>query len=190
MTVVVNLWAGPGTGKSTNAALVFGKLKVEGVEAELVHEYYKDLVWEERHAAKLNQPYVMAKQAFHIERLIGKVEVVVTDSPLPLGLIYKGPAWTDGLGEHVLDTWGRWSNMNFFLERDNEHHPYVANGRDQDSVEDAEQLDAQIKAFLQDQDILYAAVPILPREETADQITALVKDELAALPGHLHLEKS
>src|SRR5262245_20723095 len=62
-TLTVNLFGGPGCGKSTNAALVFGKLKNDGINVELVTEFAKELTWEGRSGALRFQPYVTAKQA-------------------------------------------------------------------------------------------------------------------------------
>ena len=59
-----------------------------GVNTELVTEFAKDLTWEERKDALKNQLYVSGNQAFRLSRLNGKVDVVITDSPLPLGLFY------------------------------------------------------------------------------------------------------
>lgn len=176
-TLVVNLWAGPGTGKSTNAALVFGKLKVAGIEAELVHEYAKDLVWEGRHNVLGRQSYVMAKQQHHIERVQGQVQVIVTDSPLPFGLVYGGDDFTEGLRQHVVDTWLGWRNLNIFLARDTKHHPYVQSGRNQ-NLEEAEALDLQIRVLLEELDPDYTLCEIQEGELTADSITDTVLAEL------------
>lgn len=45
-TLIVNLVAGPGTGKSTTMAGVFYKLKSLGIDCEMVTEFAKELVWE------------------------------------------------------------------------------------------------------------------------------------------------
>jgi len=52
--IVVNFFAPPGHGKSTFAALVFSKLKMLGVNCELVSEFAKDMVWEEDYVALAN----------------------------------------------------------------------------------------------------------------------------------------
>lgn len=39
---VINLFAGPGSGKSTTCAGVFSKLKLAGVNCEMALEYAKD----------------------------------------------------------------------------------------------------------------------------------------------------
>lgn len=45
-TIVVNLFAGPGAGKSTGAAYIFAMLKMHGIDCELVTEFAKDKTWE------------------------------------------------------------------------------------------------------------------------------------------------
>lgn len=49
--IVVSLYAGPGAGKSTLAAYTFSKLKMLGVNCELVTEFAKDKVWEKNNTA-------------------------------------------------------------------------------------------------------------------------------------------
>ena len=44
-TLVVNLYGAPGSGKSTGAAYIFAKLKMLGVNCELITEFAKDKVW-------------------------------------------------------------------------------------------------------------------------------------------------
>lgn len=49
--IIINLYGSPGSGKSTAAAYIFSKLKMKGVECELVTEVAKDLVWDENSKA-------------------------------------------------------------------------------------------------------------------------------------------
>ena len=88
-TLLVNLYAGPGAGKSTGAAYIFAKLKMAGVDCEYVSEYAKDRVWQEdQFPLQHCQLYVTGKQCLKIIRLLGKVDVVVIDSPIALGAMY------------------------------------------------------------------------------------------------------
>ena len=87
-TLVVNLFSGPGAGKSTIAAELFAKLKWEGIDCELVTEFAKELVWEQRHDTFRNQIYIFGKQHQMVFRVLGKVDVVVTDSPFILSAVY------------------------------------------------------------------------------------------------------
>ena len=59
--IVVNLYGGPGSGKSTTAAGIFSELKMLGLNTELVTEYAKDKVWEKHESILDNQIYVFAK---------------------------------------------------------------------------------------------------------------------------------
>lgn len=56
--LVVNLFGVPGAGKSTGAAYVFSKLKMKGINAELVTEFAKDIVWENNSRGLKNQEYI------------------------------------------------------------------------------------------------------------------------------------
>jgi adenylate kinase family enzyme len=57
-TIIVNLFAGPGAGKSTGAAYVFAKLKLAGIDCEYVSEFAKDKVWENNSEVFKNQFYI------------------------------------------------------------------------------------------------------------------------------------
>lgn len=44
--LVINLFGVPGAGKSTGAAYIFARLKMLGINTELVTEFAKDKVWD------------------------------------------------------------------------------------------------------------------------------------------------
>lgn len=87
-TVTINLYGGPGIGKSTTAAGLFYEMKKAGYSVELVTEYIKGAVWEDRVSVINDQLYILAKQARKLSILEGKVEFIITDSPILLTLIY------------------------------------------------------------------------------------------------------
>lgn len=95
-TVVVNLFGGPGSGKSTTAAAVFAELKMRGRNVELVTEYVKKWAWRGIKPGVFDQVYFFGKQAHAESILYGKVEAIITDSPLLLAAYYEDhfqPDW-------------------------------------------------------------------------------------------------
>jgi hypothetical protein len=150
-TLLVNLFAGPSAGKSSTAYTLCGLLKWDGVNAELAPEFAKDLTWEERRVALEDQIYIFGKQHFRVKRLIGKVDVIVTDSPLPLSLVYLNDDREayQYFSKMVLSLFKEFNSINYFIERDK---PYMTAGRTQ-SEEEAIVKDRQIKDLLIDNDI-------------------------------------
>jgi hypothetical protein len=143
MTLVVNMLAGPGAGKSTVAAGLFAELKLRNINAELVTEYAKDRVWEEAFRTLDNQIYMFAKQHHRIWRILGKVNVVVTDSPMLLSLHY-GKDVSDTFRKLVLEEHRKTTSLNIFLER---LKPYQPIGRVQ-TQDEAEGIDRDIESVL------------------------------------------
>lgn len=150
MTLVVNLYGGPGTGKSTLAAQLFAELKWSGYECELVTEYAKKLVWQDATDILSDQIYVFGKQQHMLQILNDQVDVIITDSPILLGIIYGKNFGTwlqrDSLNRLILRTHKIYDNLDIFLRRTK---PYVESGRLQ-TYEEAKALDNEIRALLDD----------------------------------------
>lgn len=88
MTTIVNTYGGPGTGKSTTSFYIAYLLKDRGVNAELVQEYVKGWAWEGRKIGPYDQWYFLGHQIRRESLLFGKVDYIVTDSPILLGAYY------------------------------------------------------------------------------------------------------
>lgn len=114
---VINVIAGPGTGKSTLASGLYHEAKRRGWNVELVTEVAKDLVWEGRHCALSNQAYVFGRQVQRIHRLEGQVDYVITDSPFLLSAIYAPADYPLAWEQVVVELWKRYDNVVAFLER-------------------------------------------------------------------------
>jgi len=149
-TLVVNLYGGPGTGKSTTAARVFAALKESGYTAELVTEFAKDLVWEGRSETLQDQVYILGKQSHRINRLLGKVDVIVTDSPLLLTYVYARnikPIPALALCTLAKSIYDEHRNLDFYLVRNEDYHPYDTRGRYQ-SLSGAREVDRQVRKYV------------------------------------------
>jgi len=153
--ITINLFSGPGAGKSTTAAAVFSLLKMHDINAELITEFAKDLTWEKRLRTLDNQYYIWGKQHHRMWRLKGQVNVMVTDSPLILGLIYGGPR-PDCFNETIMRSfYDEFDNMNYFLMR---MKPFNPKGRNQ-TEDEAKKLDDEVLLMLAENDIRYKIVP-------------------------------
>lgn len=170
-TLFINLFGGPGTGKSTLCASIFTELKIKGVDCEMALEYAKDVVWEESFTKLKNQIYIFGKQHSRIHRLIGKVDVVITDSPLINSIVYDQTE-NPYLKSLVLYEFSKLNTINYFLARGTNYNP---NGRVQ-SIEDALKVDEKYKNLLLDNSIPYVEITIGPNNASiiANQIIALI----------------
>lgn len=142
--LVINLTGAPGAGKSTGAAKLFCELKMLGINCELVGEFAKDKTWEHNQTALACQEYVFGKQSYRLARCRDEVDVIITDSPLPLTMIYNHNELTQKpLEELVMAIYNSYDNINFFINRTK---PYNPKGRNQ-TEEESDALSRQIKSL-------------------------------------------
>lgn len=150
MTTVINLLGGPGTGKSTTAAALFAEMKMRGLHVEHVQEYVKIWAWEGRPVDDFDQLYIFAKQARKERQLYGKVDFIVTDSPVFLSGFYEEKYAGNTVVKQCLPEYLRAlrangvSHMNFVLDR---KKPYDTRGRYQ-SEDEAREVDDEIQQWL------------------------------------------
>lgn len=120
-------------------------------------EYAKDKVWEESYSVLKHQIYVFGKQLHRIQRLIGKVDVIITDGPLLNSLIY-GKNEVEEFHALVRAVSNKFDSWNFFLERNKNFNPA---GRLQ-TEEEAMLLDGAIYNMLVSERMEYAPLPAVP----------------------------
>jgi hypothetical protein len=152
LPIVVNLFAGPGAKKSTIMHDVIAKLKWDNINVEMAPEFAKELTWEERTVALRDQLYIFGKQNHRQSRLVGQVDVVITDSPLPLSTIYAQDDGSESYEHFCKLVWARFhecNNMNFFVRR---VKPYHEAGRSQ-TEQEAIYIDNLVQDMLINNDI-------------------------------------
>jgi hypothetical protein len=71
---VINLFAGPGAGKSTTMAAIFSSMKRKRLNVEMCPEWVKGASWEDRKQTFTDQGYILGKQNYLLHRLRGQVD--------------------------------------------------------------------------------------------------------------------
>lgn len=159
-TTIINLYGGPGAGKSTSAAYYYYILKKQSANVELVREYVKDWAWEGRKISTNDQIYFLGKQVRRESMLYGKVDWIVTDSPVMMNLFYAQLYCSSALAEGI-----RAATLSFYRQAVDDNHkhvhillnrnkPYVSEGRYQTEAE-AKELDGGVKRLLDDLKVSY-----------------------------------
>ena len=155
-TLIVNAFGGPGVGKTTACWHIASELKKKGIYTEYVSEYAKELVYEEKwdmlDDSMKNQTIILAEQQKRLDRLIGKVEVVVTDSPLLLSIIYANDK-NDDFEKMIINKFNQYNNFNLVVLR-NKKQNFQQIGRKQNLRESIEK-DKEIIDLLNKHNILF-----------------------------------
>lgn len=172
-TFIVNLFGGPGSGKSTTAAQLFAGMKQHGVSCELVTEYAKELTWANDRVGLLDSLDILAEQCLRLQRLVGKVDYVITDSPLPVIAIYASNQFaTNWFDNTVMQTWSLFNNLNFRIDR---CKPYDPEGRTQTESE------ALTVDYVIDHLAIYWSLRLKGDEHAALRIAKLLEESHHAL---------
>lgn len=129
---VINVFGGPGTGKSVTTASLFAELKKQQNNCELVTEFAKELTYDENYTVMENQIWIFANQHHRMFRLAKKVDIIVTDAPLFNSIVYSGKG-EDNKEFHkfVMKEFTKYDNLNVYLERET---TYRQEGRYQDET--------------------------------------------------------
>lgn len=172
-TIVINLFGEPSAGKSTAAMDITARLKRKGINAEYISEFAKDKVYENNPEVFECQEYIFGKQSFKMNRVRGKVQVMVVDSPLVLSIIYnKSEYLGKSFDETVMNTFNSYNNKNYLLVR---NHKYEASGRFQNE-EQANEVREFLIAKLNELNISYETVA--SSWENCEKIAAEIVKEI------------
>lgn len=162
----INLFGGPGIGKSTTAALLYANIKNNlihqnsEVKLELIQEYVKEWAWEGIKIRGFDQVYICANQLRREEiPLRSGVDMIITDSPLILQCIYSNKNNVPGYNElygiaHAFEK--QYPSINIMLDRGS--RPYVNHGR-YETHDKAIEMDKYIESELKYNVIPYKKIP-------------------------------
>lgn len=172
----INIFGGPGCGKSTAASAVFTNLKCDGYNTELIQEYVKTWAYEGRDIKPFDQLYLFSKQLRKEAVLLhdNRVQLVVTDSPLMMSVCYSTlvdkslSTHLQGLANEFEKTY---EPLNIVLGR--EGCEYRLDGRYQ-NYDEAVKMDELIRNYLDRNKVAYTEIPFYAHS----QIVQLVKGSL------------
>lgn len=173
----IQIFGGPGVGKSTLAARAFSELKSLQYNVGLVQEYVKEFAvhgddrpkyWDYVHTfgEQMRREYLLFKQGH---------EVIVTCSPLLLQCVYAekhARCCSDELIQLALKFEQDVPNVSFFILRSKDQ-PYSTDGR-WETFEQAKGMDREIQSFLS----WYDVPLILLRYDEVDKIVKEVQWKL------------
>jgi len=168
---LVNVTGGPGIGKSTLAAGLYVELKKLGIEAEYVSEYPKELVYQERYLTLTDQVYVFANQYHKIWTAATHNQIVITDSPIMLSMIYN-PDTSQNFNNLIIELHNKFDAMNIVLKRAPETYSSV--GRIH-SLTESISVDNRIREILNDYDMDYLEFD--PVHDDVQKLVTFIKME-------------
>lgn len=161
MTIVVNMLGGSGLGKSTAAAGLYHNMKMLGLNVELVREYVKNWAWTGNKIGDYDQIYIFGKQARSEYMLYGKVDYIITDSPIILSPVYEkyynnGESMIEDAAIKFLEKakLNGVEHINFVLDRQKEFNP---EGR-YETEEQAKEVDQKVREFIAENNIKHHIV--------------------------------
>lgn len=89
MSLIVNMLAGPGAGKSTLSAQLFAELKMRGMCSEMIAEYAKEWAWDGKKIHPIDEMIIYGRQLERERRFYARENMIaITDRPLELSCVY------------------------------------------------------------------------------------------------------
>jgi len=176
----INLYAGPGAGKSTTASMLFAKMKILGYSVELVSEYVKGWAIAKRVPVGFDQVYLMGKQLNYEYRFLSHgIQHIVTDSPVLLSACYTRAYYpdlhnvADNMEGIIAEYERQHPSINIFLDRGDK--VYSTEGRYQ-TKEQAQQLDNVVRDTLDRLAISYVTLPFQNNDRILQHIVRLIEE--------------
>ena len=142
---VINICGVPNSGKTSLSSYIFSDLKSKGINCELVSEAAKIAVYEKTKHKIWNQPLIFGEQLQGLLRVIDEVDVVITDSPLILGIAYT-PDCFSSLKDVIEQSYSYFNNYCYVLPI---HKNFQKSGR-RHSEEESKNLHERILDIVYD----------------------------------------
>ncbi len=168
--LVVNFYAGPGCGKTTAALELTAALKKAGYNVEYISEFAKDLVLENKVDLLKDQQYVTDGQYHRLDRIRNTTDIIVTDSPVLLGLVYgEMNGISEEYAQQIRSYYDSFDNFDMLMVR-NRNAGFQQEGRVHDEKQSIK-LDGKIEEMLKKQDVFFGRYKRDDIAKTVERIT-------------------
>lgn len=158
MTILINMFGSPSSGKTSLSAKLFAQLKAMDLNVEYSPEYVKSWCYESKPVGKYGQFTIFGEEVRRQSRLFNVVDFAISDSPVALTGFYNyfyndgdnslSPACKSFYKKAAEDNI---QVINFFLPRKKK---YVNKGRYQ-TEEEANKVAQELKAWLDNEGYEY-----------------------------------
>ena len=170
MSKLINLFGGPGIGKSSIASGITYKLKKKHISCNNPYEFPKKLAWDGNLPQIADQLYVFANQHRGIAECYGKVDYIVIDSPILLSTIYHRyytpsyPAefYRQPFHDLVIDLHKQYDCINILLKRSDDNTTHNLKERYQTSKQSID-IDKMCKKVLNEIEAPYHEIEVGPK---------------------------
>ncbi len=176
MAKVVNLFGGPGVGKTVVAAGLFYEMKKLNYNVELVKEFATDLVYENRlDILDTDQLFILANQNRNlmVKAFNDKLDFVIMESPILLSNIYFNELSIydkDLFNDFNLNLFNKYDNENFHIQR-NTKYKFDMIGRIHSEYESV-MIDVNILKYLRHNNIEFNSIK--NDDETINEILKIL----------------
>jgi len=180
VTKIINLFGGPGVGKSSIAAGLTYKLKKKHISCNNPYEFPKTVAWDNNLSAIKDQLFIFANQHRGIAQAYGKVDYIIVDSPILFSIMYntwytKGyPAerYNESFNNMVVDLFNSYDNINVLLKRNNNSH----NSEERfQNLDESLKLDKHIKNTLDEYNVDYNTIKT--NKKTVNKILDIIWEQ-------------
>ena len=179
--IKINLYGGPSCGKSTLSTLLFAELKLRTLNTELVREFAKELVYQDYDMHNLREAdriFILAEQMRRESILHGKVDYLITDSPVMIAAYYYNKRPAIDLAKELmknLDHSG--AEFHFYILRDEDAH-FEQYGRAH-SEDESRKIDKDMIEFLRNEGMTVHVIQGNPVDRLKKIMNAIgLSDEL------------
>ncbi|MBP5790104.1 MAG: PriCT-2 domain-containing protein [Neisseriaceae bacterium] len=127
--LLINIYGSPATGKSYTAEHLAAVLRDAGIDCELVTEYATELIHQGKIDELKDQVFVTGEQLRREQAALNHANIVITDSPTALGIIYAPEHQKAALHDIAAQS-DKIPHINIFLRHDYESlSTFSMNGR-------------------------------------------------------------